>query len=119
MDNLPLEDSEYETLFNELKLSNKKYDYGEQVVNGIEDEYIKGTSDSVRIEEVKINLLARQAELRANLHRTKNIKNTKMAHVNADLAKKRANIRQEMEQIKNQLLDLEDVKVNQGNMINK
>jgi predicted RNase H-like nuclease (RuvC/YqgF family) len=81
----------------------EKFDYAESVVSSIEAEFKNMPDVATERKNHKEELTKKLAILTKQLKNTKNIKNYKMAKQNAEIAKKRKNLREQIASIKDDL----------------
>ena len=88
----------------------EKFDYAESVVSSIESEFKNMPDVSEDRKRHKEELRAKLADLNKQLKKKKNIKNHKMRAQNAVIAKQRAEIRKQIESVKDDLyaIDMEE-----------
>ena len=102
--------AEYDDLFDELNNQYeppKKLTEGEKVIRNAESQFMAYSEDEisrrVEIAEIKEKIKA----LQAKLSQTKNVKNPKMVAANAKRSQKRVILKQQIEECKLKLTDIE------------
>ena len=108
----PRKREEMDDLFDEIdrNLTEKPYDYAEQVMEKIENDYRQPGIEVNEREKEKAELKLKLGELKRKLHQSKNIKNVRKTEINKALADKRKQIKAEMEILKDRLyqIDIEE-----------
>ena len=82
-------------------------DYGEKIAADMESSFQNMPNIAQERKDEREHLTTKLADLGKQLRSIKNIKNHKMRHLNAKNAERRARIRAQIEQVKQELFDLE------------
>lgn len=84
------------------------YDYGQKVIDEIENEYKGLGTAKVEREREKAKITDQLKTLQVKLRKMKNVKNHRKANINADIASKRKAIKIQIESLKDRLYDINE-----------
>ena len=99
--------TEEEALFMEAIKGEQIPTYADRIVEEVKAEFEGRATIIKEREDEKRTLSERLVQLKARLNKTKNVKNPSKIALNAEIAKKRAAMRKEIEEIKDKLYNIE------------
>src|SRR4029079_18438185 len=95
-----------ETRSTEKEIVEEEYDYGQRIINEIENDYKGLGSAKEEREKEKKDITEKIKTLKNKLRKMKNVKNHRLTKINKDISTKRKGIKGEIEKLKDRLHDI-------------